>query len=168
MMTADEHLIHNINEENIRGVEELLDAGANVDGPVGGEIPPIGYAANHGRVDMIELLHTRGANLETPCSFDVFDEDGDRVFWKGWRPLHGAVSASQVASVHALIKAGANVDGTDAEGRTPLMTASFLFMPSDQRQLVIQALLKGGADPSLADDKGIIALTMRPEWATQT
>lgn len=126
-MSLEERLVYSINEENFRAVEEILNAGANVEGPVGGEIPPIGYAANHGRVDIIELLHKRGANLEASAPFDPFQEDGDRVVWKGWRPLHGAVAVSQVTSVQALIKAGADPNGT---GLTPFMTASYIFMPA--------------------------------------
>lgn len=119
-MTADKRVLMEISARNVRGVEELLTTGGpSVDGSIGLDMSPVALAANQGQVDMIELPHGKGANLEASAPSNLFDEAGDMVIKQGCWPLHGAIAGWQVAALHALLKAGANPNGTDAEGILP-------------------------------------------------
>lgn len=85
-MTADKRLLHEIYKRNIRGVEELLiTAGASVNGSVDLAVQPLALAANQGQVDVIELLHERGANLEASAPRDISDKAANMTIRKGWR-----------------------------------------------------------------------------------
>jgi ankyrin repeat protein len=54
----------------------------------------------------------------------------------------------------ALVKAGANLNATDADGGAPLMYAT----GNENAQVLIPAFLKAGADPKLKSNEGKIAL----------
>jgi ankyrin repeat protein len=65
------------------------------------------------------------------------------------QPLHSAVAGRDVRCVQILLDAGADVDGRQHGGWTPLMAAS------EHGDLeVVRALLAVGADPSLRSDDG--------------
>lgn len=161
-LTAGERLVRAIDEHDIRGVEELLaNGGASVHGSVDLETKPIMLAAHRGHVDMIELLHIRGAKLEASAPAGRVGENGEQTMRKGSRPLHFAVSGVQVASLRALLMLGANPNSTDAAGVTPLMTAcsSEYLAEGKQRYPLVQALLERGADSTLlADEMGRLSL----------
>lgn len=156
--TADEQLTMEMHTQNSRGVEELLTtAGGSVDGRVDG-IPFLALAANHGRVDVIQILIERGVNLEASAPRDVFNKVGNIVVKQGGRPLHAAVQGGQLASLGVLLEAGADPNGTDSEGVTPLMAASWLGKAGKVRCSLVRALLEGGACPTLASGDGSLAL----------
>lgn len=94
-------------------VRELLANGAEIDKAEGTQTA-LGYAAEHGCVDMIHLLADAGAS------------PGPRVLSNGKSsrsPLCIAAYAGQNDSIKALIEHGAGVDIADYRGATPLTEA---------------------------------------------
>ncbi len=67
--------------------------------------------------------------------------------------LQLAAGNGDVEAVYALLRQGANVNGTDDNGVTPLMMAS-----EEGHLPTVQLLLRSGANPNLATDLGRTAL----------
>lgn len=157
---ADEMVLEEIYSGNISGVEELLaTGGANLDGSDDLVMPPIAVAACQGQLDIVELLHQRGANMNTPAGGDCYPEAGKLLCKKSWRPLHIAVGTGQVVAIRALLKFGADPNGADEVGTTPLMAAACVATPAvGHRYSLVQALLEGGADPESGNEWGMTAL----------
>ena len=64
--------------------------------------------------------------------------------------LHTAAGFSGVAEVEVLLKAGADVNGKDWVGWTPLHVAA----ANNPSPAVLEILLKAGADPRALDNEG--------------
>ena len=64
-------------------------------------------------------------------------------------PLHAAAQSGDTEEVHRLIKAGTDMNATDAEGNTALHLAA-----NNGHLEVVQALLAGGADANAQDAQG--------------
>ena len=64
-------------------------------------------------------------------------------------PLHAAVAADNLEAVRRLLAQGADIDGRDGQGRTPLMRAAM----GSSRPMLFE-LLAAGADTSLQDHAG--------------
>ncbi|CAI5533857.1 unnamed protein product [Closterium sp. Naga37s-1] len=69
----------------------------------------------------------------------------------GRRPLHAAVAAGNEAMVEALLAAGADVDGKDDFGRTPL---HYLAASPSPRLGILSHLLNAGTDYAIRDRSG--------------
>ncbi|MXX33325.1 MAG: hypothetical protein F4107_13940 [Gemmatimonadetes bacterium] len=145
----------------------LLDAGADVNALSRTGQTPLHEAA--GRVSnpaVVELLHAAGA--------DVNPRDSN-----GHTPLHTAAWYNSAAGiVNALIAAGADVNARDPEGYvpsgrapnhlTPLLMATWRGgvrrggerWPTMSNAAVIEALVRAGADLTLADSSGRTPLHM--------
>ena len=92
---------------------------------------PLHLAVWHGQdAAVIETLLELGADPNA------------RTNWANETPLHGAENP---AAVHALLRAGADVDAAGRGGYTPLYAAVGDFDPKSEE--VINALLAAGADP---------------------
>jgi ankyrin repeat protein len=72
-----------------------------------------------------------------------------------YRGLHSAATRGDVDDLMKLIRAGADVNARDANGRTPLHVASYRGDSA-----VVRALLTGGADPNLLDRQRYDAVTI--------
>jgi hypothetical protein len=105
------------------------------------EISPIVAATRAGDVATIRELTARGDDANAPSGGN------------GWTPLMHAVHKKQLASVNALIAAGADPNRASGSGMTPLMMAA-AYGYAD----IVQALLAGGANPRLRDGSGETAL----------
>ena len=68
---------------------------------------------------------------------------------KGWTPLHFAGQHRRAGIASILLKAGADVNAQDAEGRTPLHWSAINDTPE-----VARVLVASGADLALADHVG--------------
>lgn len=122
----------------------LKDAGADVDAVVNGfGVTPLQWAAMEGREPRIRALLAAGARLEV--------RDG-----AGRTALHYAETDEEVAAL--LLRAGADPDAFDIDGRTPLMEACAY----GERRLA-ELLLDAGASPAMRDGAGESALSMALE-----
>ncbi len=115
-----------------------LDAGADVDAVDRDGRTALHNAAIDGRADLAELLLDRGAD---PNATDA----------QQWTPLHFAAREHHVALAELLLRRGASIDAVDSFGNTPLFRATF---DSRGRGEMITTLLRGGADPSHANQCG--------------
>jgi ankyrin repeat protein len=103
------------------------------------------FAAERGDVAEIERQIAAGADP------NAFEGTGY------WTPLQRAASNGHLASIAALLKAGARVDGVDSSGQTPLMYAT-----EHGHTAAIDALVAAGADVHRASEYGDTAL----HWAS--
>ncbi|CAN0231214.1 unnamed protein product [Scytosiphon promiscuus] len=152
-MDLDFQLTMEVASGNLRGVDSLLAAGACINGFADSRTRPLLLAAEMGRVEVLELLVGRGADLEVASVRETLNDFGIAVIPKGSRALHAAVIGCQEECVRFLLKAGANPDVIDSRDLSPLMLAF------DSAPLVTE-LLRGGASPSFSNDDGMTALHM--------
>ena len=107
------------------------------------EISPLFAAARNGDVKAIRTLAAQGADLNV------------REGVNDWTPLEHAVHKHQVASLVALLDAGADPNRSSPNGTTPLMMAAGYGYTD-----MVQILLKRGADAKLTDHNGMTALDL--------
>ena len=105
---------------------------------------PLHYAAIERNLATLKTLLASGAD---PGACDD----------NGWTPLHCAAQEYAPDICEALLAAGAPVDVQDSNGNTPLLTA---VIGSRGRDEVIRVLRAHGASPTLANAKGISAVTL--------
>jgi ankyrin repeat protein len=133
-------------KDNAEVVQELIDAGAEVDAVcnVVGWTPLI-WASGFGDPNAIPILVKAGANLE------VAD------FLQGATPLINAARTGEIEAIEALIKAGANLEATDNTGKTALLAAA---EGSGGTADKVQALIDAGASLNAKDSRGLNALEL--------
>ncbi len=104
--------------------------------------PPLVEAARGGDAPRIRRLVAQGA-------------DPDAILYANteWTPLLHAVHRNQLASVAALLDAGADPNRPSPDGMTPLM-----FAAGYGEQAIVRLLLRRGANPRLRDRAGDAAL----------
>lgn len=95
-------------------VKELLDRGVNINGAPDGSAP-LATAAYYGRADVMKLLLSRGAAVDTPDHGSGGNHETALQY-----AIRGAHS---VEIVRLLLGAGASVNVQDTSGTTPLMSA---------------------------------------------
>ena len=136
---------------NLAAVKSLLEAEVGVCVNIMDENgwSPLHLAAISGRPAMVKFL------LEAGAGANLRDKGG-------WSPLHAAacncvdasLESNQYASVIGLLlRAGAEVDSRNHDGKTPLM-----YTVSAGGLAAVQLLLEAGADPNLRDKEGRSAL----------
>ncbi|KAL5041619.1 ankyrin repeat-containing domain protein [Aspergillus fruticulosus] len=110
-------------------------------------------AAGWSSTDLVEVL------LEVGCDVDNLNE---RVDSPSGSALHSAVSAGKVDNVRILLRAGANLEESDAVNGTPLCLAA----ERGSRE-VVQALVEAGAvlDPPFSDGVALTPLLRAGEGA---
>jgi hypothetical protein len=111
---------------------------------------PLMWAARLGRLEMIELLVSRGADVNATCG--------------GYgTPLMHAAMNRRPESARRLQALGAAPPVASPSGVTPLITAATV---GDEK--VIDVLLRAGADVNAADNKGRTALIAAEDAADTT
>jgi len=147
---------------DVESLRLLLKAGADVNSANAEGQTALHSVARTGNVDAAALLLKHGANLEA------------RESWGGQTPLMWAASQNQPAMVKFLISKGADPDAratvrewtrrVTAEGRPKDMNRGgltpLLFAARQGTVETGQALLKGKADPDLADPDATSPLVM--------
>jgi uncharacterized protein len=140
---SNEELFQAIQKENIAGVMRALDAGADCEArtPEDGETPLM-WACEPGTLNIMDLLLERGAGVNTPDFFGVTPlmyAAANETTMHAYEPVelllkngaevnlpdrHGttalmyATEAGQLRCVYRLLKAGADPNMTNHDGRT--------------------------------------------------
>lgn len=121
----------------------LVSGGANVDAPSDLGYTPLMVAIDAGQEDVIDFLLRSGADVDP----DVTPRVADAAGLGGSTPLYSATRKEDISIIKKLLKRGANINRTSANGWTPLKSAS------EQGSLeIVKVLLDAGADPNIADD----------------
>ena len=142
--TANEQLLTAINDDNIEGVEIALsipevDINNNNGLGIG---PPLLYAVDKGKIEIVELLLDNGADID---SIDVSHQTALMV----------ASGMGHFDIVELLLKRGANVNATENDGYTALIHAS---SGEDGHPEIVKLLLEKGADVNAPENEGYTAL----------
>ena len=167
----DKTLFRAISNDNLEGVKEALEVGANPNAVEGHHHTALSRAVVSDNSKIVGHLLDRGADPnarsgsgETPLHYSRFAsrEVRDQLLTAGANPngfdkigqtpLHQAAeSRSDPAIITALLDAGADPNRPDElRAQTPLHLAA----NSNPHAAVVEALLDGGADATLRDEKG--------------
>ncbi|XP_031549468.1 uncharacterized protein LOC116287002 [Actinia tenebrosa] len=145
------------NDEN--EVLAAIEAGVDVDFVDDGK-SALFYAVLGGNYKIVEALIKAGANVnitnddgKTPLSYYAAEGDHREQFLLENRMLIGLESKDKSSVASILIKAGADVNRTDDEGKTALMHA----LQNDNVRLAYE-LIDSGADVKAIDENGRTAL----------
>lgn len=150
-------LVQAVIDNDIQKVQQLLDAGADVNqigkpqgAPLYAAVTPLFMAAQYGRTDIAKLLLKAGANINT-------------VSKEGKTPLWIATYYSRIESldvdddhtkiIQLLISAGADVNKANRLGDTPLLLAAGIESTD-----AVQLLIAAGADINKANKRGFTPL----------
>jgi cytohesin len=135
---------------NIEAVKQHLAAGTDVNARhKSGGLTPLHFAAYYGHEEIVELLITKGANVNAKEE-------------KGWTPLHFAAYYGHEEIVELLITKGANVNAKANDGRTPIDWA----ITQDNTETA-DLLRKHGAKSGAEDSIHIAARTGNHEAVKQ-
>jgi hypothetical protein len=129
---------------DVAAMKRMLDAGLDPNARDAAGYTPLIAAAREGNVAMIRLLTSRGAGPNLP----------DAAV-NSWTPLLHAVHKAQPRSIAALLDAGANTNGADSYGQTPLMMAAGYGYTD-----IVKILLARGANPRLPMRDGVTAIDL--------
>lgn len=133
-------------------VEALLARGADVSGSAEpGGLTPLMHAANGNAPGVARALLAR-----------LDPKDVDRRASRGRTALVIAAAVGAAEVVRLLLEKGAQVDGADEEGKTPLIQAAGRRFPGTLATL--ELLLGRGADPNARDLQGNTALSQARQY----
>lgn len=182
-------LARSLERSDAEVIAALAAGGVDVDAPLprvaGAREGPYGdtllvAAARAGRIDLVRALLERGADLERQNTdgqtallaalaagrndvVGLLLERGARLRGlrdaRGQQPLQVAVISGNALAVRVLIAAGADVNGADALGVTPLMDACRPRIAAE----ILHVLLEAGADPAPRNARGDTVLHLACE-----
>lgn len=144
-----------------------LAAGASLSSWREKNVTPIAVAAAHGHIYIIKALVARGAGIEaiSQARSDGYSRCSGNPDWpysNGFTALHIASLVGEAQTVMVLLQLGANPNSSDTKGVTPIMVAcltGFCGGPSTPTPVeMLDSLLKAGADPTLENETGLIAI----------
>ena len=123
-------LICAINNNWLKGVMILIEAGVNVNQNASLETNPLLCAVSVNNIEMVEILLQNGANLNKIMCLDD--------------PLHASIRKGNIQITKILIEEGADVNVTDEDGITTLMLAALC-----NNLYLVKTLIEAGADPNI-------------------
>jgi len=126
-------------------VHQILRCGADVNALDPGGDTPLHLSAGldrDGRITKLLLAHGADQSLGQP-SGPLFD---------GMSPIHIAANCATAKVVGQLIDAGADLNGRDQKGRTPL----HLALLRNNKKEISQLLIERGASPTAKDHAGLV------------
>ncbi|KAL7941496.1 ankyrin repeat-containing domain protein [Trichoderma barbatum] len=155
-------------------IQHLIELGAEIDETKKGGMTPLHVAADKGKPTNIQLLVSKGANMEardkwgcTPLLSTIQyvyarNKECLRLLIRLGADVNAADNTGRTSihltarnnyrmrdSIQELIKAGARIDDTDEDGQTALHVAAFWKCTKP-----IKVLVKHGANVEAADNKG--------------
>jgi ankyrin repeat protein len=129
---------------DVAAMTRMLNAGLDPNVRDDAGYTPLIAAARSGNIAVIRLLVSRGA-----------DPNLRDAAVNSWTPLLHAIHKAQPGASATLLEAGANPNGTDTAGSTPLMMAAGYGYTD-----IVKILLAHGANPRLATGGGITAIDL--------
>lgn len=123
----------------------LLDGGADIEAS-SADSTALYIAAYHGNLESVNVLISRGANLEVTCLFPNLVDSN-------FTPLLAAALQGHYEVIRALLEAGANI-----KARTPNKKTALHLALSESSEQAIRALLEFDPELDAQDDEGITAL----------
>ena len=129
-------------DDNYEMMQFLIDHGANVDGLADADFQEtlLHRAARHGNLDLAKFMIKNGADLDSRSGPPSWGYDEDE-FSEGSTPLEFAVCDGQLEIAELLIKAGANINISNAKAKTALH-----YAVERENGKMIQALIHNGAN----------------------
>ncbi|MDP3514878.1 MAG: ankyrin repeat domain-containing protein [Sulfuritalea sp.] len=127
---------------DVRGVEQSLEQGANVNTIGALKRTPLIVAAFCDHPELVKLLLEKGARHDAADS-------------NGMSPLHAAVIIGGMETAKILLAGGANVNGRDAAERTALHVAA-----ATNQIALVELLLAGKANAAARDKNGKTAAAL--------
>jgi FOG: Ankyrin repeat len=129
---------------DVASMTRMLNTGFDPNARDDAGYTPLIAASRSGNVAVIRLLTSHGA-----------DPNLRDAAVNSWTPLLHAIHKAQPGATTALLDGGANPNGTDADGTTPLMMAAGYGYTD-----IVKILLARGANPRLATGDGVTALDL--------
>ncbi|KAI0549769.1 ankyrin repeat-containing domain protein [Xylaria curta] len=123
----------------------LLDGDADIEAP-SLDSTALYLATYHGKLESVQVLVSRGANLEVTCFFPNMEDSN-------FTPLLAASLQGHHSVVRALLEAGANI-----KARTPNEKTALHLAVSKSSKLSIKVLLEFNPELDAQDNEGITAL----------
>lgn len=140
---------------DVTGVQAALRAGANVHSR---KHPAVALAAQMGSVRMVESLIEYGANVNMGMAEDMTTSQGGLMWNKGTTAIYVAVHNFHLDIVRVLLRAGADINITSAEGVTPLMCACIRQEGREaEGAVMLREVLESGADTTIVTPEGMTA-----------
>ncbi|MEB3310246.1 MAG: ankyrin repeat domain-containing protein [Snowella sp.] len=143
MIQRESQLFQSVRVGDLITVQQLLDAGVNVNCSDRDQATPLMYAVVNHQLDMVNLLLSAGARVNQA------------------KPPH-QITALMLAAAHnrveicdRLIQTEIELDAVNDDGSTALMVAAY-----KGHSVIVQSLLTAGANPHLIDTQGDSALKL--------
>ena len=168
-----------VSEGRFEVAKLLLDYGADPSLEDENHDPVLVFAAEAKHEKILRLLLERGVAIDSRSSQKItalerqvwssgtapadmellikLGADPNQVTSDGGRLLHRAIPIRNINAIQVLLRAGADVNGRDTDGRTPLIVAgdySYEALP------MVKLLVEAGADLNAQDSKGNTALLL--------